>query len=81
MKHYTKEELELYRHGQMSVLGRINCATHLEACEECRNLLEELKSDDDFMKELRSSLMLYESVAKESERHPQKLPNHHTTVR
>ncbi|MGI6355779.1 MAG: hypothetical protein ACOX6W_11900 [Lentisphaeria bacterium] len=27
MKHYTKEELELYRHGQMSVLGKINCAS------------------------------------------------------
>lgn len=32
MKHYTKEELELYRHGQMSVLGRIACSSHLKEC-------------------------------------------------
>ena len=65
MKHYTKEELELYRHGQMSVLGRVTCASHLQKCEECRELLKELESEDDFVKELRSSLLLFESVAKE----------------
>ncbi len=69
MKHYTKEELELYRHGQMSVLGRVNCASHLEACEECRNLLEELKSEDDFVEELRSSLQVFDAISKESPLH------------
>ena len=65
MKHYTKEELELYRHGQMAVLGRITCAAHLQECAECRELLKELEAEDDFMKELRSSLLLYESVSNE----------------
>ena len=68
MKHYTKEELELYRHGQLSVFSKINCASHLQECEECRELLKELEADDDFMKELRSSILLYESVAKEAKR-------------
>lgn len=66
MKHYTKEELELYRHGQMSVLGKINCASHLQECDDCRKLLEELKAEDDFVEELRSSLQIYESVAKDA---------------
>ena len=66
MKHYTKEELELYRHGQMSVLGRVACATHLQKCAGCCDLLKELESEDDFVKELRSSILLYESAEKES---------------
>lgn len=65
MKHYTKEELELYRHGQLSVFSKINCASHLQECEECRELLKELEADDDFMKELKNSLKLYESISKE----------------
>ena len=68
MKHYTKEELELYRHGQMSVLGRVTCASHLQKCEECRDLLKELESEDDFVKELRSSILLFESVSKNSQK-------------
>ena len=67
MRHYTKEELELYRHGQMSVLGKISCASHLRECEACRSLLEELKAEDDFVQELRSSLQTYDEIAKESE--------------
>ncbi len=66
MKHYTKEELELYRHGQMSVLGRINCSSHLQECVECQKFLKELEAEDEFVKELRSSLQIYESIAKES---------------
>lgn len=68
MKHYTKEELELYRHGQMSVLGKINCSSHLHECEACQNLLKELESEDDFMKELRSSIQIYNAVLTESQR-------------
>ena len=59
MKHYSKEELELYRNGKMSVLGRIACLNHLHECEECSKLLEELKDDDDFVTKLRASLQTY----------------------
>ncbi|MBQ7395824.1 MAG: hypothetical protein IJW08_10390 [Lentisphaeria bacterium] len=58
MKHYTKEELELFRNGKMSVLGKITCASHLHSCEECAKILEELKDDDHFIKELQASLQL-----------------------
>ena len=71
MKHYTKEELELYRHGQMSVLGRINCSSHLQECEVCRKLLKELEAEDEFVKELRSSLQIYDALSKESPKQSQ----------
>ncbi len=59
MKHYTKEELDMYRHGQMSVLGRIGCASHLQNCSECAKLMEELKEDDKLIADLRSSIQQY----------------------
>ena len=46
MKHYTKEELELYRNGKMSVLGKILCSVHLKKCKKCADLLAELTEDD-----------------------------------
>ena len=58
-KHYTKNELELYRHGEMSLLGRVQCAAHLRECPDCRTLLDELESDDEFVRELRESLKAY----------------------
>ncbi len=66
MAHYTKEELELYRHHEMSVLGRIACASHLKECSECAKLLEELKSEDDFVKELRCSVEIFETLSKKN---------------
>ena len=62
MKHYTKEELDLYRHGKMSVLSRINCTSHLKECQECAKLLEELKEDDQLLEHLRSSIQIYKDL-------------------
>ena len=59
MAHYTKEELELYRHGEMSTLGRIGCAAHLKHCGECKKLLDELKEEDRFIDDLRTSVRLF----------------------
>ena len=42
MAHCTREELELYRSRQMSLLKRIACAAHLKECPECARLLREL---------------------------------------
>lgn len=64
MSHYTKEELELFRHDQMSVLGRISCAAHLKNCPECEKLLRELEDEDRFVEDLRSSVKLYKDLAK-----------------
>ena len=62
-KHYTKEELELYRNKDMSLLGRLSCAAHLRECQECRSLLDELESDDAFVSELRESIKIYNEIA------------------
>ncbi len=62
MKHYTKEELDCYRHHEMSVLGRIQCASHLKECDECAKRLVELQLDDSFVNELRDSLKSYEEA-------------------
>ena len=59
MKHYTREELELYRNGQMSVLGRIICTSHLRECTECMKIIEELKEDDKLIANLRSSVQQF----------------------
>ena len=40
MAHYSREDLELYRSKQMSVLKRIACTSHLKECAECARLLE-----------------------------------------
>ena len=62
MKHYTKEELELFRHGEMSVLGRIACSAHLKNCESCSAMLRELEDEDRFVDDLRTSVRLYKDL-------------------
>ena len=63
MKHYTKEELDLYRHGKMSVLGKITCAAHLKNCPECATLLQELEEDDKLIAHLRTSIQIYNDLS------------------
>ena len=65
MKHYTKEELELFRNGQMSILGRLRCSAHLKACQECSKVMEELKEDDNLISEVRGSVQLYKELSME----------------
>ncbi len=62
MKHYTKEELELYRNGKMSLLGRINCAAHLKNCPECTEILKEIEEDEHFLADLRNSIKIYDNL-------------------
>ena len=63
MKHYTKAELELFRHDQMSVLGRISCAAHLKSCEECARALRELEEEDRLVDDLRNSVRIYRELS------------------
>ena len=60
--HYTKEDLELYRNHQMSILGRLTCQAHLKECSDCAQLLKELSEDDDFICHLRASAQFYEAI-------------------
>ena len=62
MKHYTKEELDLYRNGKLSILSRISCAAHLKYCRECARLLKELEEDDQLLEHLRSSIQIYKDL-------------------
>ena len=61
-EHYTLEELELYRHKEMSVLGRVQCMAHLRECPECRALLDELENDDEIVKEMRESIKIFNEI-------------------
>ena len=63
MEHYTQEELDQYRNGGMSVLGKIRCSAHLKNCPECAKLLEELNSDDQLLRDLRGSVEIYQQLA------------------
>ena len=63
MEHYTKEELDQYRNGGMSVLRKIGCSAHLKNCPACAKLLEELNSDDQLLRDLRGSVELYQQLA------------------
>ena len=67
MKHYTKEELELYRNGLMSILGKITCASHLHKCTECAKLMEELHDEDRFIAALRSSVRIHQELMDETQ--------------
>ena len=62
-EHYSKEELELYRNHQMSVLGQISCSVHLKECPACAKLLKELDEDDRFLRDLRSSVQIYDMLS------------------
>lgn len=61
MRHYTEDELELFRHKEMSVLGRINCASHLKECSACAKLLAELEENDKLVQEVRNSMESFQS--------------------
>lgn len=63
MAHYSKEELEMYRHGQMSVLGRLVCAAHLERCPRCAKLKAELEEEDEFLREVRASVRIFAELS------------------
>lgn len=63
MKHYTKEELELYRNGQMSVLGKISCLSHLKNCKICAEQLDELEQEDRLIHDLRNSVQIYREIS------------------
>ena len=64
--HYTKEDLELFRNHQMSILGRLACQVHLKECPECAALLKELSEDDDFIRQLRASAQIYENMLEDN---------------
>lgn len=65
MRHYTTEELDRYRNGDMNMLSRISCAGHLKQCEVCRNFLDALKQDDLLLDAVRKNLVRFSAASKE----------------
>lgn len=65
MKHYTVEELDRYRNGDMNAIGRINCAKHLKDCPECRSRFEGLREDDKLLAMLRRNFARFDAVINE----------------
>ena len=63
MKHYTKGELELYRHHETSVLTKLQIGIHLRQCDRCAELLKELEAEDALVAELRESIHQYTEIA------------------
>ena len=61
-EHYSKEKLELFRNDQMSTRDHQTCETHIKECPECAKLLEELSEDDEFIRQLRTSVQAFESI-------------------
>ena len=66
MAHYTKEQLESYRNGNISVLGRITCSIHLKNCEACSKLLDELAEDDKLISELQNSIEVFQRITEDT---------------
>jgi predicted anti-sigma-YlaC factor YlaD len=66
MAHYTKEQLESYRNGNTSVLGRIICGIHLKNCEECSKLLDELAEEDKLIDELQNSIEVFQNITEDT---------------
>ena len=66
MEHYTKEELDQYRNGGMSLLREISCSAHLKNCKKCVNLLKELEADDQLLRDLRGSVKLYQLLGQKT---------------
>ena len=69
MEHYTKEELDQYRNGGMSVLRKIGCTAHLKNCKACTKLLKELEADDQLLRDLRGSVEVYQLLAQGTKTH------------
>ncbi len=67
MEHYTKEELDQYRNGGMSVLRKISCTAHLKNCKACAKLLKELEADDQLLRDLRGSVELYQQLGSKTD--------------
>ena len=73
MKHYSKTELENFRNGDMTEVRSKKCRMHLDICEKCRNLLQELYIDDKFIDLLKRAVELFKDNSNRREKTLQKL--------
>lgn len=62
MKHFSKPELDRYIHKDMNILSRFVLSVHLNKCDACYKLLEELRHDDEILVNIREGIELFNSV-------------------
>lgn len=63
MKHYSKEELEMYRNRELGVWNQMVCKAHLKKCVECRASLQNLDKEDTLLRTLKKSVRLFNELA------------------
>ena len=56
---YSREELDMFRHNQLSSFSAFNCSAHLSVCKECSKIMEELAEDDCFIADLCGSIQFF----------------------
>lgn len=57
MHHYSENELEQFRAGDMNFFHNLLCKLHLWHCAECSKKLETLDEDELILTDLRKSMM------------------------
>jgi hypothetical protein len=67
MKHYTQEQLDQYKHGDMSIIGKLTCKMHLCFCQKCSDQLRTISEDDSFMSELKNAVKTFDVPPDEKE--------------
>lgn len=66
-RHRTPEELEAFRNGEMGLVSLWLCRRHLRSCALCREKLQEIRNDDDFLHEIARELDAYDRMTRELE--------------
>ena len=63
MKHYSKEELKLFRNRELSLWNQMVCRAHLKKCTGCRTLLQSLEKDNPLLNTLQESVRVLNELA------------------
>jgi hypothetical protein len=66
MNHYSKIELDRYLHNNMNMLARLSCTKHIKQCDNCNQLLNEIKADEQMLKDIRNGVNLINTVPPEN---------------
>ena len=62
MTHYKLEELDCYKHGEMSIYNRIKCAKHLKNCQDCQKKLLKLNNNDKLIIDVKRNLNKFKEL-------------------
>lgn len=63
VKHYSKEELNLYRNRELGIWNQMVCKAHLKKCAECRKVLENLEKENPLLNSLQEGVRILNELA------------------